>query len=242
MSYRHIRHLNPLKIHPERITKADKNMVSDLDYEDTEFPVSKKDFNKIEKKNNIFINVFCYEKNLDDPVYVSDEKLKNCMDLLMITDESKSHCVYIKDFNRFMCNKTKNKNKKHFCMYCLQCFSSERVLVEHKETFLKINGKQTVKLRNGSIKFKNYFKKFAIPFKIYVDFESVLKEIKSSDRKNNTLYTENKNIRNTFLAVLPAKLLVLMINLVNQLFFTGKQVQSIDLLKQFLKSIIIAKK
>ena len=32
----------------------------------------------------------------------------------MITDENKSHYIYIKDFNRFMCNKTKNKNKKHF--------------------------------------------------------------------------------------------------------------------------------
>ena len=32
----------------------------------------------------------------------------------MITNENKSHYVYIKDFNRFMCNKTKNKNKKHF--------------------------------------------------------------------------------------------------------------------------------
>ena len=38
----HIRHLNPLKIHPERITKADKNMVIDLDYEGIEFSVSKK--------------------------------------------------------------------------------------------------------------------------------------------------------------------------------------------------------
>ena len=27
----HIRHLNQLKIHPERIAKADKNMSSDLD-------------------------------------------------------------------------------------------------------------------------------------------------------------------------------------------------------------------
>ena len=26
-----IRHLNPLKIHPERMIKADKNMVNDLD-------------------------------------------------------------------------------------------------------------------------------------------------------------------------------------------------------------------
>ena len=53
-----IRHLNPLKIHPERITKADKNMVDDLDYEGIDFPVSKKDFNKIEKKTNIWMMYF----------------------------------------------------------------------------------------------------------------------------------------------------------------------------------------
>ena len=33
----------------------------------------------------------------------------NCMDLLLISDESKSHYVYVKDFDRFMCNKTKTK-------------------------------------------------------------------------------------------------------------------------------------
>ena len=38
-SWCHIRHLNPLKIHPERITKANNNMVNDLDYEVTKFPV-----------------------------------------------------------------------------------------------------------------------------------------------------------------------------------------------------------
>ena len=47
---------------------------------------------------------------------------------------------------------------KHFCKYFLQCFSGEKVLIEHKETCLKINDKQTVKLRNGSIKSKNHFK------------------------------------------------------------------------------------
>ena len=84
---------------------------------------------------------FCYENNLVYPVHISDENFENCMDLLMITDEDKSKYVYIKDFNRFMCNKTKNRNKKHFYKYCLQCFSSERVLVEHKETCLKVNRK-----------------------------------------------------------------------------------------------------
>ena len=56
----HIRHLNPLKTHAERIAKADRNMIYDLDNEGIEFPVSKKYCSKIEQKNNICINVFCY--------------------------------------------------------------------------------------------------------------------------------------------------------------------------------------
>ena len=69
------------------------------------------------------------------------------MDLLLIFDKNKSHYVYIKDFNRLMFNKTKNKNKKYFCRRCLQCFSNEKVLSEHKENCLIINGKQNVKLK-----------------------------------------------------------------------------------------------
>ena len=95
----------------------------------------------IEKRNNIYINVFCYENNLVYPVHISNQKSKNCMDLLLITNENKSRYVYIKDFNRFMCNKTKCKNKNHFCRSYLQCFSSERVLAEHREICLKIKGK-----------------------------------------------------------------------------------------------------
>ena len=37
-------------MHPERITKADKNMVNDLDYEGIKSSVYKKDFGKIEQK------------------------------------------------------------------------------------------------------------------------------------------------------------------------------------------------
>ena len=63
-------------------------------------------------------------------------------------------------------------------------------MVEQKETCLKINGKQTVKSRSGSVKFKNYFKELAVPFKIYADFES-LKElgvvIKNKYFQNNSL-------------------------------------------------------
>ena len=50
-----------------------------------------------------------------------------------------------------------------------------------------------------------------------------------------------KSISHIFHAALLFKLFVLMINLVNQLFFTGERVQSINLFKKFLKSMIIVK-
>ena len=63
-------------------------MVSDLDYEGIENSASKKDFGKIEKKNNICINVFCYENNLVYPVHILNQNFEDCMDLLMITNEN----------------------------------------------------------------------------------------------------------------------------------------------------------
>ena len=74
------------------------------------------------------------------------------MDLLLIIDGDKSHYVYIKDFDRFVFHKTKNKNKKYFCKSSLHCFSSKNVLTEHKEVCLSINGAQSVRLEKGPTK------------------------------------------------------------------------------------------
>ena len=70
-------------------------------------------------------------------------------------------------------------------------------LVEHKETYLKINGKQTVKLRCGSIKFKNHLKELALPFKIYPDFECNMKRVVT---EIIIIHHTLKNIKRTFLA------------------------------------------
>ena len=40
--------------------------------------------------------MFCYENGLVYPVYVSDQDFRDCMDLLLITEEGRSHYVYIK--------------------------------------------------------------------------------------------------------------------------------------------------
>ena len=52
---------------------------------------------------------------------------------MLISSGFTSHYVYIKDANRLMFNKTKNKNKNYFYKSCLQCFSSKNVLKEHKK-------------------------------------------------------------------------------------------------------------
>ena len=81
--------------------------------------MQKKDFSKTEKKSSICINVFGYGNELVFPIYVSDQKFKDSMGLLLLIGDNKSHYVYIKDSDRFMFHKTKNKNKKYFCKSCL---------------------------------------------------------------------------------------------------------------------------
>ena len=105
----HFRHLNLVEKNPQRIAKKDKEMINKLDYEGIKFPISRTDYCKIERQNNICINVSCYENKLTFPAYLSNQGFKDCMDLLLISNENKSHYMYIKDFNRYMCNKTEIK-------------------------------------------------------------------------------------------------------------------------------------
>ena len=40
----HVRHINPLNKHPERITRIDKEIAWNLNYDEIKFPVEEKDF------------------------------------------------------------------------------------------------------------------------------------------------------------------------------------------------------
>ncbi|XP_068686771.1 uncharacterized protein [Montipora foliosa] len=57
----HIRHLSPQDKYPQRIKKVDKQFIENLDYSGIQFPVTVKQYNKIEKQNEININVFDFE-------------------------------------------------------------------------------------------------------------------------------------------------------------------------------------
>ena len=121
------------------LKKLTKKIAEKLDYDRIELSVQEKDFSKIKVKNNICINVFDYENGLVFPVSISNQRFEDSLDLLLLIDYDKSHYVSIKDFDRFMFLKTKNKNKKWFCKSYSQCFSRKSVSIKHKKHCLSIN-------------------------------------------------------------------------------------------------------
>ena len=196
----HIRHLNPQIKFPERIKKEDKKMINELNYDGIDFPLSQKPYNKVEKQNSIRINVFGYEDGQTFPIHISKETFEDQMNLLLIIKDEEKYCVLIKDFNAFMYNQLKRKEREHFCMYCLQCFSFERILANHVNNCLTINGAQAINMpKQGEniLKFNNFHKQFPVPFIIYADFKAITKKVqgcKQSEEmekdKDRRSYTE----------------------------------------------------
>ena len=224
----HVRHINPTQDHPGRIKKTDRRLASNLNYAGIEFPVQEKDFSKTEVQKNISVNVFCYKDKLVFPIYISNKKFDDSMDLLLLYEDNKSHYVFIKDFNTFMFHKAKNKNKKWFCKSFLQCFSNEKVMIKHKEDCLSINRVQL----SLKIILSNY--RFRLKFMLILNvIYKILKFMKA---------LAQRNIMIMFLVVMLLKLFALIIDLVNQLLFTEVKMLLMNLLKQFLKNISTAKK
>ena len=136
------------------------------------------------------VNVFGYENKVY-PLYISKKYYDQTLNLLLITNaQDKSHYVFIKDFNRLMFLRTKLKDKKRNCMSCLQSFTSEEILPNHKKQCLLINGSQVVKYESATKKFTNYNKQIPILSKIYADTECFLTGTKSYEGEHTIKYQE----------------------------------------------------
>ena len=85
-------------------------------------------------------------------------------------------------------------------MYCLQCFSSERILANHVNNCLTINGAQAINMpKQGEniLKFNNFHKQLPVPFVLYADFEAITKKLQGCEQseemkedKDRRSYTE----------------------------------------------------
>ena len=189
----HVRVLKPETSHVRRVKETDREFAKKLDYTDVEFLVSRKHYNKVERQNEIRVNVFGYESKQPFPIYLSKESYEKVMNLLLITKDDKRHYVLIKDFNKFMYNQTKHKCRMHFCMHCLQCFSTEEVLRKHTSECTVINGSQSVRMPEEGkdyVRFENHHRRLQVPFVIYADFEAITQKVHGCKKSMDRSYTE----------------------------------------------------
>ena len=77
-------------------------------------------------------------------------------------------------------------------MSCLQSFTTEERLSNHKKQCLLINGCQAVNCESGKIKFTNYDKQTPILFKIYADTECFLSKTKIEKGEYTIKYQEHQ--------------------------------------------------
>ena len=77
-------------------------------------------------------------KNIQS-MYQKNVVKKKHVDLLLIGVKGKRQFALIKDFNTFMYDYTLHSGRKHFCCYCLQAFSAEKILKRHIKDCFKIN-------------------------------------------------------------------------------------------------------
>ena len=79
-----------------------------------------RDYKIIEERFNINVNVSGYE-NRTFPLYVSKKSNEQVLNVLLISNEEKSHFVFIKDFNKLMYLKPKKNMKRGNTSVCDVC-------------------------------------------------------------------------------------------------------------------------
>ncbi len=85
---------------------------------------------------------------------------------------------------------SKHQQKKHFCLRCLNGFSTQDMLTQHQEICLEHKLQTHVYPNPGDkMKFKNVEKLHDIPFVVYADFECFVKPIEGPDKDSNQSFT-----------------------------------------------------
>ena len=166
-----------------------------MNFEEIKFPVKVKDITKFEKLNPNLpgINVFSIkENNKIYPLRINQKKCENdcqkSIDLFLHSDGEKQHYSLIKNFSRLVRSQiTKDTSRKiYICKKCLIHYTKEDLLEKHKD-YCGENETTAVKMptkENNIIKFKNYSKKFTLPFEIYADFECFTIPLKNMFQPN----------------------------------------------------------
>ena len=192
--------LYPAHDNPHRVSKY-KDHENELNFAGVGFPVTLKDIPKVEKQNNLAINVFGYVSVIH-PLYLTKDHTRDPINLLMITEVKDgkvfSHYCWIKDFNKLCFDQNKHCGKTFFCTRCISPHCSERTLSDHliycrgvdappcHAVFPEVN-QESVYL--PETKFGHFQNMIKAPYVVYADTESIIEPTASSNTDTNTTQT-----------------------------------------------------
>ena len=186
------RALNPVDVHPERITKELKDQSERLDWSGLKFPVDLNQIAIFEKFNpSISINVFGFDKTIY-PLRISKTKRTQIVNLLLISDGEKQHYCLIKSLSRLLSSQLTNHDGSIvFCLNCLNHFPNEEKLKIHEEYCLKNEAIRIEIPEKGTfISFIHHNRSIKVPFVVYADFEAFTEEIPISKQNEKISFTQ----------------------------------------------------
>ena len=146
------------------------------------------DVHKFNELNNLSVNIFELNFYQDQnqwrhkllPFKVSKNDSDRVIDLAIY----KNHYVLIKKLDVFL----GNHNKKYICKRCLSSYTSEKILMKHKQK-CGINNITTIKTSNEShFHWKKHFHRNPLYFRIYADFEA------DNEKENSIIGDKTTNI------------------------------------------------
>ena len=185
------RALNPVEKNAERVRENLRQQSKELCWRGISFPTEIDNTEIFERKNNdVSVNVFGYD-DVIYPLRIAKEEKRRHVDLLLLKDEEKTHFCWTKNFNKLVSSQvSKNEHKRVFCKRCLNPFTSEETLAIHKESCEQFEAVRIGMPKKGSkCKFKNMNRTTDVPFRIYVDFELILKPLEKLEQNEKESFT-----------------------------------------------------
>ena len=192
-------HLHPIAHgdNAKRVTKY-RPYEHELNMAGVTYPTPLQDISKIEKNNNLSINVIGYDSTDGFyPLRITRDIKDRHINLLLITDGEKSHYCLIRNFSALLSKRSKDGHKQHFCYNCLHAFTKKSLLDNHVPLCYKQRAQKIVfPEKEKTVKFKNIKKQLRVPFIIYADFECYTEKIanpaNNPNKTNTTAYQHHK--------------------------------------------------
>ena len=193
----------PVAKDPQRPTKYPEEDGLDFTGIDTPTPISQ--ISKVEKQNNLVINVFGWDKGVI--IHRLSERAcdaaqaRTTVNMLLIEKAGKFHYTWIKDLNRLLYDQSKHQHRKHFCERCLHGYTREDLLEAHKPDCRGI-GQTAVRVEmpkagENKLTFQNHHKQFPAPFVIYADFEALTTKIEGPELDPSVSNTQRTQLHET---------------------------------------------